>query len=102
LKTGGVLRIVIPDLSYYVDKYIKEKKSEYSSVAADNFMNSLNIITNSRDPHMWMYDNESIIRKLHEVGFVDVKKCEYKSGKCVDIDILDYLPEESLWVEAIK
>jgi predicted SAM-dependent methyltransferase len=103
LRVKGVLRIVVPDLNFYIQKYLFEKGNTDTAVlAANNFLQSLNIITKSRDPHLWMYDADSIKNSLKKAGFQKIERCEYRKGKCVDIEELDYLPEDSLFIEAIK
>jgi predicted SAM-dependent methyltransferase len=102
LKPNAVVRIVVPDLDFYMNQYASDTKSENKLIAADEFMKGLNIITKSRDPHMWMYNGDSLSERLRNAGFRDVKVCNYREGKCKDIDFLDYLPETSLHVEGIK
>jgi predicted SAM-dependent methyltransferase len=103
LKPNGIIRIVTPDLNIYIQEYITEKANNPNSKqAADNFIKSLNIFTGKRDPHLWLYDNDSIIERLIEAGFTKTEKCKYKVGRCADVGELDYFPENSLWVEAIK
>ena len=101
LKIGGVARIILPDLKYDIKRYL-ENVEKNPSKAADIFMKSLNVISTSRDPHLWLYDSNSLIDKLLKTGFSKVEESEYKKGLCKDADILDNRPLVSLFVEAIK
>lgn len=100
LKKGAILRLVVPDLDFYMNQYHINNTNENKDIAADIFMEGLNIITKSRDPHMWMYNRNSLSRKLRDFGFENVTVYNYKEGECVDINFLDYLPETSLHIEA--
>jgi predicted SAM-dependent methyltransferase len=101
LKIGGVARIILPDLRYDIDRYL-ENVEKNPSKAADILMEGLNVISKSRDPHLWLYDNHSMVDKLLKAGFSKVEESEYKKGLCKDADILDNRPIVSLFVEAIK
>ena len=102
LKPGtGVFRIVMPDLNYYIMKYIDMKKAK-SHLAADIFMESIRVFSKGRDPHLWMYDSESVKYKLSQIGYVDVLDCRFRQGECEDIEKLDNRPDDSFWIEAKK
>lgn len=49
-----------------------------------------------------MNDIDSIRKRLFEAGFKNVIPCKYREGLCPNIMKLDYLPEDSLWIEAVK
>jgi predicted SAM-dependent methyltransferase len=91
LKIGGVARIIVPDLKYDIDRYLENVKSNPSN-AADIFLTSLSVSSKIRDPHLWLYDNHSIVDKLLKTGFSKVEESEYKKGLCKDVDILDNRP----------
>jgi predicted SAM-dependent methyltransferase len=99
LKPGGIVRIVLPDLKFYINEYVS---NEGNPTRADIFMKGLNVINKSRDPHLWMYDKDSIKHKLISNGFQEIVSCNFKIGKCIDIDYLDNRPIDSLFIEAIK
>lgn len=101
LKPSGIARIIIPDLRFYIIQYL-ENIEKSPSKAADVFMNGLTVISKGRDPHLWMYDNNSIIDKLLKVGFLKVEESEFQKGLCKDAAILDNRPLDSLFIEAIK
>ena len=97
LKSGGVLRISIPDLEYALTLYTaghKEKMLQnYFFVEDDESYYSR---------HKYMYDYAMLERQLNNIGFLEVKRCRYLEGRVPDIEILDNRPDESLFVEAVK
>ena len=101
LKPGGIARIVLPDLFFFINIYLEEK-IRHPEIAADNLLTGLNIITKARDPHLWMYDVPSIVDKLRKIGFEKITVCEFKKGRCLDVELLDNRPGESLFIEVEK
>lgn len=101
LVPGGIVRIVLPDLKFYIDKYLAEKE-EGNQLAADNFVKNLHFISKGRDPHLWMYDVQSITKRLKDLDFKNVMERTFKKGDCMDVDILDNRPNDSLFIEATK
>jgi predicted SAM-dependent methyltransferase len=116
LKQGGVLRVVVPDLKLYAEEYINNGESSADSDAfdADKFMDNIMLqgIGEVRPlfyrlmckRHQWMYDFESLAKRLHDCGFGKVKKCKLGEGSLPD---LPYLEQEeshsrSVYLEAIK
>ena len=104
LKPGGVLRVVVPDLSLGARQYLDALEMNPSdSKAAREFLDWMQLgYAGARDPHLWMYDVPSLSSMLVDTGFVNVTVCDYKKGRVPDCDILDNRPEESLHVEAEK
>ncbi|MBN2104187.1 methyltransferase domain-containing protein [bacterium] len=96
MRPGGVFRIVVPDLSYAFGLYTEGKKQKalnyfFEQSPADEFTY-----------HRYLYDFELLRDRMKEAGFQKVQQCSYRKGSVPDIHILDRLPEESLFVEAIK
>lgn len=87
LKSGGVFRMVLPDLEYLVDQY----RLDQSNCASKNFMKSAHLgqekspqslvekislfFGNSR--HLWMWDYRSLAFELKEVGFVSIRRASF-------------------------
>jgi predicted SAM-dependent methyltransferase len=123
LKSGGVLRVVVPDMYLISKSYLsiadrladgqlrptdrvdflaaKISASDVSSAVAAEYYDA--------DPrrqrlfgHRWMYDRWSIRTALERAGFQQVQECSYREGLTPDLDQLDYRPANSLHVEAIK
>ncbi len=97
LKSGGIIRVSIPDLAYAVSLYDLGKKTEM----LDNYF----FVSGKGSylaRHKYMYDFELIKAALEQAGFINVIRCEYQKGLTPDIEILDVYPEASLFVEAVK
>jgi predicted SAM-dependent methyltransferase len=106
LGEGGIARIVVPDVRWHVQQYLdgvmQTTHTEPFLNAADNFMYEMRLRSNSRDPHLWMYDEISLTQRMVDAGFKNVKVCNFKEGKCIDIDILDNRPGYSVHIEGEK
>ncbi len=104
LRSGGVARIVVPDLAAGAREYLNAiQKDPSDGNAANNFLEWLQLgRPGIRDPHCWMYDAPSLSAMLAEIGFTSVVVCQYRSGRVPDCDILDNRPEDSLHLEAEK
>lgn len=76
LRVHGIIRIVVPDLRYYVNNYVEGR------VRADDFIESLGVLYGKSDnaiknrlypfiqfPHRCMYDEKRLIELLGEIGF---------------------------------
>jgi predicted SAM-dependent methyltransferase len=87
LKKDGILRIVVPDLKAFVSAYIE------GDILAEDFVEKLGVLyeegQNStlksklavfiRFPHQCMYDTESLIRIMSNVGFECREKQPFES-----------------------
>lgn len=96
LKTGGCIRIAVPDLDYAVKLYQKGAKEEamayFFSVNRAGWLNQ----------HHYMYDFDLLRQLLVEAGFVEIERCAYRVGRVPDLTVLDNRPDETLFVEASK
>jgi len=128
LKTGGIVRVVVPDFELLVRKYL-EKDAGYfkminqlvnaSDAAPALLLETLQDILYPRShkvrlsfsstirdlfvrPHLWMYDYESLGALLREAGFTTINGRSFREGQVPDLDVLDKFPELSLYVEAEK
>lgn len=97
LKSGGVLRISVPDLSYAISLYQKGCKHQ---MLRDYFFVDESDSFYAR--HKYMYDFELLKEKLNAAGFNAVERRIYREGETPDLQLLDNRPEESLFVEARK
>jgi predicted SAM-dependent methyltransferase len=111
LQSGGLLRIVVPDLRILALGYIDETAnitdtSESSSRAAQRFLELVGMhageAVSTRNPHRWMYDAQSLGRTLAEAGFVDISVQPYRTGRFPELDVLDTRPDTSLHMECSK
>lgn len=103
LMHEGIFRLIMPDLEFYINEYIrnKDKKNNFASnifmqntslgvkskpLGLDTYLKS--IYGNSK--HLWMWDKSSTYFYLKETGFKNIKECffdEYSDEmfKLVDI-----------------
>lgn len=87
LKPGGTLHVIVPDLNKNIKDYIKAKEAGKPE-AADEFI--VHTLLSKRDKgsfkyrvmefhggfglqHRWMYDHESMSKKVKETGFAIVE-----------------------------
>jgi SAM-dependent methyltransferase len=91
LKPGGIIRIVVPDLRLLVDRYLE------GEIRADSFVDEMavgydcesdgflkqRIAPLMRFPHKCMYDSESLLALMSELGF------RVSSKKAFESDISD-------------
>jgi len=123
LKSGGVLRLVLPDMYLISKSYVSIADRIAGGQLGLN--DPVEFLTNKMpasdvssaftaeyyDPdrrrqrlfgHQWMYDKWSIRVALECAGFQQVRECSYREGLTPDLDQLDWRPANSLHVEAIK
>lgn len=95
LKSGGTLRIVVPDLEYAVSLYSAGEKEEmlkqYFFVEDDGSYYAR---------HKYMYDFPMLKEALEKVGFQAVRRCVFQDGVTPSLDVLDNRAEDSLFLEA--
>ena|SRR5258708_5199575 len=113
LKPSGILRVVVPDLRYYAQKYLDDLDGcdtdtdrALSATASERFMEIVGVhnggALSARNPHRWMYDERSLADGLKRVGFVNVAARRYREGDFPDLDKMDTRPIDSLHMEAVK
>ncbi len=96
LKTGGIIRVIVPDLQILVTRYLQ------GAVRADDFLTTLVVNYYSdqdspfrkkiapflRSPHKCMYDSETLLRKIQDAGFHAACREPFKST-IPDIDAIE-------------
>ena len=116
LKQGGVLRVLVPDLKMYVKKYLDEIESSDGddTSAADRFMDGIMLqgigevrplfYRSMCKRHQWMYDFESLAKRLHDCGFSKVKECKLQESSLPDISYIEQeeYHSKSVYLDAIK
>lgn len=86
LKKGGIIRIIVPDLSVIVSKYVS------GNIKADEFLDKLGVLRNSYStliknvlsplvsyPHQCMYDKQSLKKIMKKTGFSFSFKLPFES-----------------------
>lgn len=112
LKTGGVLRIAVPDAELYLRTYVAGDKEEWAAIGwdIDNLpapfqtkMDVVNHVFRQGEEHSYAYDFETLERKLRETGFDRVIRQRF--GESLDPELRDDLEVHrcySLYVDAVK
>lgn len=124
LDAGGVFRLIVPDLEWRAKLYISElgDPDAPSEFVRQCIFGREHRITGIRQAvrklfsgstHLWMWDFYSMKKALEDVGFADIRRCQY--GDAADaafgevenenrffgsIDNVRHMPE--LAIEAIK
>ncbi len=111
LKTGGIIRLCLPDLKILVETYLVSQD-------ADSFVDStlmtiprartlkekfLAIVVGPRH-HQWMYDGKSMAKLLERNGFVEIKILPpgvSDTSKTAGVDLFQH-SDHSFYVEAKK
>lgn len=104
LKPNGFFRITVPDLNILATKYVN------GAITIDEFIDETLFVPGNaptffesfyRHSHKWGYDVNSLIQLLRNCGFNQVYECDYRIGKCSDLDKLEnHL--DGVYLETIK
>ena len=103
LKSGGICRIVVPDLNFAIQKYIQNFSIEGINNAADQIMDELGFYPRSVKRgivglyynltsfhnHKWMYNAKSLKYLLSEGGFVKVTNPMPFEGQLPELDLIE-------------
>ena len=95
LRPNGVLRIAVPDL----DRMVRG----YDAADPESFLQEMLQygVGADKNSHHWHYNYTNLSSHLLKLGFSRVTRCDYRIGRCPDVDRIDSRPE-SLFVEAFK
>jgi ubiquinone/menaquinone biosynthesis C-methylase UbiE len=110
LRPGGIIRIIVPDLGILV-KYYREGK-----IRADEFVKKLGVLPQNSNnlvkkgllylisfPHKCMYDKQSLLNALKDVGFNAKSKGSFESNiDKIELIELDERTTDSVIIEAEK
>jgi SAM-dependent methyltransferase len=95
LRSGGIFRIVVPDLDKIVAAYNPQKSDDFCGAIFETTQKW------DKNQHHWHYNYISLERILREVGFRKIYHCQFQEGLCADVRVIDSRPE-SLFMEASK
>lgn len=108
LRKGGLFRLVVPDLAFHAQRYLK-KISESDSVGRephDEFLfNIYGAYLESQRfgaRHRYMYDWPTLRMVLEKAGFSRVLLQPYRKSLDPELASLDNRPEDSLHIDAVK
>jgi SAM-dependent methyltransferase len=97
LAPGGIVRVSVPDLDRIV--------ADYDPADPDAFLWGIYQGRGRRAKasarHWWHYNARSLEALLRRVGFGEVVECEYRQGRCPDLERIDNRPG-SLFMEAVR
>ena len=88
LKPGGCFRLVVPSLESRIGRYMKNKD-------ANELIESLGFVKKNQhknflfylrklfghSSHQWMYDDQSLLKELQKVGFINIRKCSFGDSR---------------------
>lgn len=108
MQSGGIFRLVVPDLRVYTKKYLENSGPD----ASLEFMvkTCLGISDRPRSiaewlvavfgnsHHLWMWDYGSLVKELTTAGFIEVHRVEY--GDSIDPLFLD-VEDEGRFIDAV-
>ena len=96
LRPGGLFRLSVPDL----DRAVREFDPQEPEKLVELFF--VPDQRRSKNQHHWMYNAVSMERLLRSAGFGEVARCEFRKGRCEDLELLDNREHESLFMEAVR
>lgn len=108
MKPDGVIRLTVPDTKLLASEYLsnlnfRDKFNENEGVknSEDIAEAYWNFITAG---HKTAYDEDSLGRKMKDVGFVDIQRLEFGKSRSEEIRVetKDMFPDHSLYMEGIK
>ena len=111
LLKGGILRLAVPDLQIIVKKYLLDKDADafvggtlLATPPLKTFKDKLHLLVCGYSHHQWMYDGNSLKKRLFQAGFKE--GFVQPPGKTFIKDYgklnLQQRVENSVYIEAIK
>jgi len=96
LKSGGVFRLVMPDLRQLAENYINDdsvtasikfiKDSGLGRESRAKDLKSFIIQWLGNSQHLWLWDYNSIEKELKDIGFINIRRAKY--GDSIDKNFL--------------
>ena len=94
MKNGAIFRMVLPDLQFYVNQYVESMNSGNSAASYDFLFNTMlgiksrpkgirELLSSSfgNSHHLWMWDYPSLSIELRELGFKEIRRCNYGDSR---------------------
>ena len=94
LKTNGIFRCVLPDMEYLAKVYLKDLQEQKPDACIkfiestlmgkkNRTKNTIELIVNvfGNSHHLWMWDTNSLIFELKQIGFNSIRKCNCHDSK---------------------
>lgn len=111
LQTGGIIRLVLPDVKKPISKYLQtgdaDKLVEETLLAVDKprkLSEKIKFVLVGPRNHLWMYDGTSATKLLSAAGFSNPEVLQPGQTRITDPGPLDLFEreEESVYLEAFK
>ena len=107
LRTGGVLRLRVPDNATFWRNYIRDfdkaftkPRSEWTDTHTrwiEMFFHDICVrrrfLGSYGHYHKWMYDEISLVHAFERTGFVDVRRREYLDSAIADVSAVENRPD---------
>jgi predicted SAM-dependent methyltransferase len=111
LKSGGIIRIAVPDIRYHIDNYLKDGDAnnfiEHTYLTREkpkSMVEKIKYLVVGDRNHQWMYDGKSLCNLLSSMGFKDPKVIGSGLTNIAEpgaLNLHERTPE-SVFVEAVK
>lgn len=111
LKSGGVLRVVVPDLRMLVNGYLAQGDAD-AFVAATllavpkprGIFQRIKVAIIGGRHHQWMYDANSLCKLISENGYKEARALGAGETRITDCDALNLYErsDDSVYVEAVR
>ena len=111
LRSGGVLRIAVPDISVHVNEYLEHGDADrfigathLTHASPKSLIGRIQHVVIGERNHRWMYDGQSLCRLLTQAGFDEVDVVppgRTNIADAGDLDLSERVPE-SVFVEAVN
>lgn len=111
LRPGGVLRVIVPDASRYLDAYCRGDLNGFRELGVPEpfprdlptRMDVVNHVFHQWHEHRWGYDFETLEHRLRAGGFSRVERREFQSSRDPRLaQDLAVHARYSLYVDAVK
>jgi len=111
LKSGGIIRIALPDLKVAVDDYLQSNDADafmrdiaVQAPPIKSISQKISLFLTGYRHHQWMYDGISLTKLLLEMGFKNVEVCKNGKTNIPDPGALDLYErvEHSVYVEGFN
>jgi SAM-dependent methyltransferase len=111
LKTGAMIRLVLPDLDWIIKSYLEDNDADLfmeRSLLFESYnggwLNRLKLFLLGPRKHQWMYNSESLKKLLQRVGFNSVEVLVLGNSNYSNVGSLDLTEggPYSIFIEATK
>ena len=109
LRSGGVVRISVPDLEAFVRAYLEMRDGDWFmreslfETTAPTLLGRLRALVFGPLGHVWLYDETSLKRLLTEAGFLDPARVAPGETRIVEPGTLDLFErQDGFCMEAVR